>query len=215
MPAVAILILTTATNITAATIFESGTLGPTGVTWLDLQNQNVQGTNVNSAVFVGVRFELTQPVLTSEVGGHFAGPAPGEFFGAIVKLADATDFPDSTNLSTPDVLGTTTLAFPNPSAEVFGSLSLTLDPGWYALVFGSGLFSTTGFGGAVENGVDIGTPTYVSWQFGNSGWSVPINPVFRNYRFVVQGQVVPEPSAMNLLFSVLLSGYLIRTRNRQ
>ena len=44
---------------TAEITFESGTLGPTGVTWSELQNQSVQGTNLHSAVFVGVRFELT------------------------------------------------------------------------------------------------------------------------------------------------------------
>jgi hypothetical protein len=163
----------------------------------------------------GLRFELTQPVLTSKVGGHFAGPAPGPFFGAIVKLDGAGDFPDSANLSTSDLLGATTLTFPTPSAEVFGDLTLSLDPGWYSLIFGSGLFDTTGSGGAVENGVDIGTPTYISWQLGNSGWSVPIDPAFRNYRFVVQGQIVPEPSVIELLFAVLMSGYLTCTRYRK
>lgn len=102
-------------SATAATLFESGTLGATGVTWTDLQNQTVPGTNVNSGVFVGVRFELIQPVVTSRVGGHFAGPMAGEFFGALVKLDGANDFPDSTNLSTSDVLGVTSLIFPTPS----------------------------------------------------------------------------------------------------
>ena len=37
-------------------------------------------------------------------------------------------------------------SIPEPSAEIFGSLSLSLDPGWYALIFGSGLFGATGDG---------------------------------------------------------------------
>jgi hypothetical protein len=211
--ALAIVYAMSGNNANAATIFESGTLGQTGIAWSDLENQTVQGTNVNSAVFIGVRFELSQPVVTTQVGGHFASGSPGAFFGAIVKLDDANDFPDSTNLSTPDVLGKTTLTFPNPSTEVFGNLNLSLNPGWYALVFGSGLFGTTGLGGTVENGVDIGTPTYLSWQFGNSGWSVPINPIFRNYRFVVQGALVPEPSAIaNAVLAPLL--FLIIRRRK-
>src|SRR4051794_30382205 len=58
------------TCVSAAKIFESGTLGQTGVTWNDVQN-GVPATNVNSSVFTGVRFELTQPAITSAVGGHF------------------------------------------------------------------------------------------------------------------------------------------------
>jgi hypothetical protein len=44
---------------------------------------------------------------------------------------------------------------------------------------------------------------------------VPIDPAFRNYRFVVQGQIVPEPSVIELLFAVLMSGYLTCTRYRK
>jgi hypothetical protein len=179
--------MVTATNAPAATIFESGTLGPTGVPFSDLGG-TVPGTNVNPFVFPGVRFELAQPVITSQIGGHFAEENAGTFFGAIVKLDDANDFPNSNDLSTPDVLGATTLAFPNPSAEVFGDLNRALDPGWYALVFGSGLFGASGTGGAVRNGVDIGDPSYIGYD-PNVGWfnldTLPLP--FDNHRFVIRG----------------------------
>jgi hypothetical protein len=178
----------------AATIFESGTLGSTGVTWSDLQNQTVPGTNINSGVFTGVRFELAQPVITSQVGGHFVGGTVGTLFGAIVKLDNASDFPNSGDLSSADVLGAATLTFPIPSAEVFGNLNLSLNPGWYALVFGSGLFGTSGYGGAVRNGTDIGDPSYIGHQ--PSVWinldTLPLS--FDNHRFVINGVFVPEPS---------------------
>ncbi len=127
----------------AATIFESGTLGPTGI-----PRGVVRGANVSASVFNGVRFELSVPVITTQVGGHFVGSVgtTDTLFGAIVKLVDENDFPDSGDLSTPDVLGATKLALPEPSAEVFGNLSLTLNPGWYALVFGSGHFGAIGDG---------------------------------------------------------------------
>jgi hypothetical protein len=142
----------------ASIIFESGTLGTTG-----LSLGEVPSANVSNYVLNGVRFQVTKPVATTKIGGHFVG-APGEngrLFGAIVSLDSASDFPDSGNLSTVDVLGSTLIEFPYPSSEVFGNLAVTLDPGWYAVVFGSGLFGATGFGAMPLNNPDIGTPTYI------------------------------------------------------
>jgi hypothetical protein len=190
-----------APHVLGATIFESGTLGPTGVTWDDLLAETVGGTNISHVVFTGVRFELSQSVVTTEIGGHFLqrpGSNPegdGSFFGAVVGLGSANDFPDSGNLSTPDVLGSTLLTFPEPSGEVFGDLSLQLDPGWYALVFGSGLFGATAQGTAIRNNPDIGDPTYIGWQphtnwFNLADLSDAIE--FTNHRFVVRGSIVPQ-----------------------
>lgn len=200
--------------VSAATIFESGTLGPTGIP----RSEITGGSNVSASVFVGVRFYLNESVNATHVGGHFVRNtgANESLFGTIVSLSDPNDFPDSGNLSTPDVVGTTLLAFPEPSNEVFGALAKPLAPGWYALVFGSGLFATTGSGVAVNNGVDIGSPTYIARQVGAvNGWSNLINPIFRNFRFVVQGQVVPEPSAINLLMVFLFCGWFSRSPKRQ
>jgi hypothetical protein len=192
----------------AEILFQSGTLGPTGITWNDLALGNVPGTNVNSAVYAGVRFQLTQAVKTTSVGGHFVAPANGTFFGAIVSLDDANDFPDSGDLSTPDVLGATTIEFPSPSNEVFGNLPLQLDPGWYALVFGSGLFGSTGAGGALRNGMDIGSPTYIAFQpLSGAPW-LEISPDFSHHRFVVTGTIVPEPGTFHLITLAVLSLFL-------
>lgn len=199
-------LLVAATNSIAPTIFESGTLGPTGITWTDLQDQVVPGTSVHSSNFVGARFELTQVVAISEIGGHFAAPSAGTFFGAIVKLDDANDFPNSSDLSTPDVLGVTTITFPSPSAEVFGSLPLTLTPGWYGLVFGSGLFNTIDFGGAVRNGIDIGAPSYIAYNPNLAWFNLDLfGTFFDNHRFVVRGSFVPEPNAMQLALLTTLT----------
>jgi hypothetical protein len=101
-------------------------------------------------------------------------------------------------------VGVTTLTFPEPSAEVFGNLQLRLDPGWYALVFGSGLFGATGRGAAVLNNPDIGDPSYIAFQPGPGfGWD-NLSSLFRNFRFVVEGRVVPEPSASGFAFTVSL-----------
>lgn len=187
-----------ATFCSAATLFESGTLGPTGITWTELVNQSVPATNIKDVVFSGVRFELAKQVMTTEIGGHFASESGGTFFGAIVSLDNENDFPDSNDLSSADVQGTTLISFPTPSDEVFGTLNLLLEPGWYAAVFGSGLFGATANGGALRNGADIRDPVYVAFQPGAVGnWS-NLTSLFDNHRFVVRGQIVPEPSSLFL-----------------
>ncbi len=199
-----------ATQVNADILFESGTLGPTGVTWSDLSSQTVPGTNISSFAFNGVRFRLNQPVITTEIGGHFVAPTTGTFFGAIIALDDENDFPNSGDLSTSDVLGATLLTFPVSSAEVFGQLPLSLDSGWYALVFGSGLFGATADGGAVRNGVDIEDPAYIAFQ--PPRWS-NLTSLFDNHRFVVKGTVVPEPSTIALVVFASLLSFWIRVRS--
>ncbi len=195
------LLLTVPNPICAATIFESGTLGPTGI-----PQGSVTASNITSNVFAGVRFKLSTPVKTTRIGGHFVDRNNGTFFGAIVRLTDENDFPDSGDLSTPDKLGSVVLTFPVPSAEVFGDLDLLLDPGWYAIVFGSGLFGTSGDGAAPLNNPDIGLPSYIAFQPGSvSGWNNLINPLFRNFRFVVEGNKVPEASTV----VILMTGFLL------
>jgi len=198
----------------ADVLFESGTLGPTGVSWMDLQAQSTPGTNISTFAYNGVRFEFTQPVLTDKIGGHFVAATEGTFFGAIVELNGASDFPNSGDLSTPDVVGHALLAFPSSSAEVFSDLKLALTPGWYALVFGSGLFGATTDGGAVRNGMDIGNPSYIAFQPSSAfGW-VNIT-TFPNHRFVVKGVVVPEPGVLALVSITLPSILFLALRIRR
>jgi len=205
----------TVATINAATIFESGTLGPTGLTFDDFGGATApSGSGVNPIVFSGVRFELSQPVLTTRVGGHFVikPNAEDSFFGAIVQLDSVTDFPNSGDLSTTDVLGKTLLTFPESSTDVFGDLTLSLNPGWYALIFGSGLFGATGSGGAVLNNPDIGSPSYIGFVPGVSGWievAPPFGP-FENYRLVIEGTIVPEPNTLTLGTALLAMTFLMR-----
>jgi len=205
-------VLITGTQVSAAVIYESGTLGETGVPFSELGG-SVPGTNIKDVVFTGVRFELNQPVITSEVGGHFVAPVSGTFFAAIIALNNGNDFPQSGDLSTPDVLGKTLLTFPTSSAEVFGDLTLSLEPGRYALVFGSGLFDATTNGGAVRNGTDIGDPTYIGHQPGAGWFNLAALPSkFENHRFIIKGTVVPEPSTLGLIILALV--FIWRVVNR-
>lgn len=203
----------------ADVLFESGTLGPTGIPYGGLGGGTAPGSSgVTPDVFSGVRFELSALAQTTRVGGHFvADPriATTSFFGAIIRLDDGTDFPDSGDLSTADVVGATVLAFPHPSAEVFSDLEVTLDPGWYALVFGSGLFGASGIGAAVLNNPDVGNPSYIAFQpCCASEWG-NLSPVFRNSRLVVEGNVIPEPPAVAIWLIAMPLALVICSRHRR
>jgi len=192
--------------VAGATLFESGTVGTTDISWQDVSGQVVLGENVNSHAFNGVRFELTQPVVSTQVGGHFVGSNSNTtFFAAIIELDNASDSPDSVDLSTPDVLGTTLLTAPQLSDEISGNLSLALDPGWYALVFGSGLFGANGAGAALLNNSDIGTPDYIGFLTG-FGWGERLP----GKRFFVNGNVVPEP--ISIVLASISSLFLLARR---
>ncbi len=179
-----------------ATIFESGTLGQTGLSFSDVASNSIPATGVSEEVFAGVRFHLENPVETSQVGGHVVARDLGSsFFGAIVRLTSEADFPDSLDLTTADVLGTAIGSLPSTSAEVLLDLDVSLEPGWYALVFGSGLFGATGEGITVRNGEDFGSQSYIGLQ-PNSGIGWINRTTSNNRRFIVIGDVVPEPSSL-------------------
>ena len=79
------------------------------------------------------------------MGGNLGGT--GQVFAAIVALSGPDDFPDSSDLSTPDVVGHALLNLPGPATTVVrGTLTTELSAGWYALIFGSGRFGAEGDG---------------------------------------------------------------------
>ncbi|QDT69836.1 hypothetical protein MalM25_27780 [Planctomycetes bacterium MalM25] len=185
-------------------LYQSATLGPTGITEQQLASQEVPATNVNEFTFVGARFFLPTQALTTEIRGHFAkGDAGGGgFFGALVSLDSPNDFPDTYDLSSDDVLATTTLVFPNPSNEVAGILEVDLLPGWYGIVFGSGDFGAIGSGAVVENGVSAADASY----FGGgspAGWA-NANAALDGVTLIVRGIEVPECGSATLTLLGLL-----------
>jgi hypothetical protein len=177
-------------------LYESSTAGPGAA---------ASGPFLNSTQFYGVRFQVFNAVDTESIAGQFLrqqSQPSGGVFGAIVKLSGPGDFPDSLDLSTSDVLGGTVLTPPvQPalSAVVSAPLAVHLDPGYYALVYGSGLFGATGQAVAMENNSDTGSPSYFQ-QFSGSWGST----AQQNFYFAV---TVPEPSsaALMMMFSVGLT----------
>jgi hypothetical protein len=178
------------------TLYQSALIGPTGID---------AGWEVSSLQFVGVRFEVFTNVTTSLVGGHlfetqFQPLGNHQIFGTIVALSGPDDLPDSFDLSTPDVLGTTLLTLPPLSADVAAPLSIQLTPGWYSLIFGSGSFGATGHGALAAYNTEIGTPstfTLNQYVYAPSG-----------LRFFVEA--VPEPSSASILGIWLTAPLFVR-----
>jgi hypothetical protein len=154
---------------------------------------------VSADHMLGVKFRLTEPTRVESVGGRFYGD--GSIFAAIVALTFDFDLPDSSNLSTPDVLGATLIQMQPVNApfaeDVSGPLNLTLQPGSYALMFGSRYFGSTATGGNAryEDDTDIGSPRYFRWA--DSAWRQ--DGRFADFRFFIEGEVVPEPSSLALI----------------
>jgi hypothetical protein len=83
-------------------------------------------------------------------------------------------------------------------------LSVSLDPGDYAMVSGSGLFGAAGQADMTEDGTD--TPAGVGSHFIQtvfSGWQ---DNGFRNTHFVVEATPRPPPSTVPELSSIVILG---------
>jgi hypothetical protein len=135
-------------------VYERATLGTTGVT-------SGGGLAADNMFYAGWRFEVTGgPVTTTRLGGHFF-PGSGNIFGAIVALTGPNDDPDAFDLTGSDVLGTTLvdMEFTGCSCDLSAPISLTLNDGWYMVLFGSGRFGATGFGpGLIAQDPGTATP---------------------------------------------------------
>ncbi|MBN2375242.1 MAG: PEP-CTERM sorting domain-containing protein [Sedimentisphaerales bacterium] len=199
-----VLLISMAGNLSAALIYESATMGTPG--------QSVYGHMLlGHTQFGGVRFELTSTMQVDAIGGHFATYYPGgspNLFGALISLTGETDVPDSSNLSTPDVLRTVAFDPTGTSSDHIIDIDpVLLSPGWYAVVFGAGLHgAVTGFDNSAQlNNSPVGSPKYLTWN--SSGWSFSSSTW---PRYTVYGEV-PEPMSLGLLG---LGGLVVLVRRR-
>jgi len=214
-PGLALLVLALAVSLRpaaqAAVIYESATLGPTGVT-------GPYSTVLYSQWF-GVRFQVIEPVLATKIGGHFVAGIPGSaapartFFGAVVALTGPDDMPDTAPVfvidideikyyewTGTDILAKVSIVAPNTSDDIRADLpagGILLEPGYYALIFGA--LASNSRVGLVTNGTDIGTVSgfsWISWSELNPGSPFP-DDWYDGYRqagtrFVVEGAVAPS-----------------------
>jgi len=146
--------------------------------------------------FLGSRFSVDEEVEVDMIGGHIYGaplsPTAGfctelaPIFGVIVKLSSPGAVPSGSPFTPGEVVASTLFTPPCGSVltgDFLVPLSATLQPGDYALIFGSNEFGATG------NGVmpNINTPDSGSYFFGNgTQW---FNGGVNKVRFVVTGTV--------------------------
>lgn len=206
----AALLLAAVDRAQAAKLFETAAIGPATNGGQTLSNDD----------FVGARFEVTGgPIEVGGIGGHFVGTVfgPTTIFAAIVELDDANDNPDNADLSGADVIATTTIelqqSFGVDSAEFSGFFSSpeTLPNGFYAMVFGGGLF------GATDNAVAVGAATVNNSNPNATFFRVDAGtfvPDSRIYYFFLDSEAVPEPSSalLGLIGALGAAGLLWRRR---
>ncbi len=169
------------------------------------------GVLVGSDQFIGVRFNVDTPTTVSAIGGTFVSLMPQQIFGAVVRLNSYSDFPDSTDLSTLDVLAGVTFSTDSTfSDRVVEIPPQDLEPGVYGVIFGSGLFGTVGTSYMPVASDNIGQPSYF-WLDSQQNWR---NGDLSPSRLTVysESSVVPEPSSLLLMCG---SGLLLFRRRRR
>ena len=85
--------MTIASSLSAEMIYQSGTLGPMGITKMEVLSQLVLGTNIEADIWIGARFQVEQDSVTSRIGGHFVGGCSAQKSSAGSEGPDVRPFP--------------------------------------------------------------------------------------------------------------------------
>lgn len=128
----------------SAIVFESSLLGTYDMT----------GSALSANFWPGWRFEVTHAVHITEVGFNGSMDDHASIFVAIVALTGPNDTPDSPDLRSTDVLANEVRSPGTSSAprDIDLTYDVVLQPGWYALVVGTGAHGATSNGGNVTSG---------------------------------------------------------------
>jgi len=186
---------------TPTTILQTANYPVTGV----LSGQGGFALLVSQFQFPAVRFTLTQATQITAIGGNLVSNGStgnSEIFGAIAMTDASTTFPGALPTVFQPIAETTFIPPNSDAKDTIVPLSAILAPGNYALIFGSGRFGATGEGGMPFMSGDIGNPSYFIGQINdttgaNQNWNNGDSNL-HNIRFVVIGNVVPEPSTFAL-----------------
>jgi hypothetical protein len=185
----------------ASTVFASAGFVPNGETgdyYIAADGQSYMATT----------FTLTQASEVTGIGGVFTQFGDGgSIFGAILAApANQSDVTASTlaGLS----LAHSIFAPPTDGSDASTALSVLLQAGTYELVFGSGVWGTTGNSG-LAIGMD-GQANLLRTTDGGATWDAVNDSV----RMTVEASPVPLPAGLPLLASGLAAvGAMLRRRN--
>jgi hypothetical protein len=178
-------------------IFQSATTVLTGPV-----TTGVGGIETDNIFYSGVNFFIPTTTNVSAIGGNFAGVTSSgnnEIFGAIVPVTGQNAPPVPPDLSS-GVLGSTLIPLNIGRLDVLsGALNLTLTPGWYAEIFGSGRFGSTSSGLTVTavtlNGQPANSNGIVTYALRQSdGTQFLQAPGARYFVLGTTTSSVPEPS---------------------
>jgi len=176
---------------TAETVYESATY--TGV---DTGEYIVQDGRS-----IGAAFALDQATDITGIGAQFGGFPSGTIFGAIVPLTSLDAYPAGDPAHLEDIaLASTVFAVPTATAiDPLQPLSVTLDAGTYAVIFGSGQFGASGWAGLGDQNDTIGSPIMFQTLFDNVWMPQSADGI----RIFVEGTpaaaAVPEPASWALM----------------
>lgn len=112
------------------------------------------GTSITDCSYLGARFEISEPRRITGIGGHVKSNSTWDrsIFIALVPVSGPDGFPSDAELS--EAIFSTIFEapfndegpYPYQVPDTIIQADLILEPGWYAIVFGSGLFGATGSG---------------------------------------------------------------------
>jgi hypothetical protein len=160
-------------------VFETAPLGPTGQTG---------GYALSDTRYMGARFYFQRGIEVTQIGGHMSRLSfGGNLFGAIVPLSGPFDLPAGNPFIAGEVVASTVFDPGYPSTDFRAPLSVTLSPGYYALIFGTNALGSIGGYGAMPYFGQTSYPdsSYIIWQPGSGWWNDGLN----NTRFVIEGNV--------------------------
>jgi hypothetical protein len=154
-------------------------------------------------------FTLSQASNITGVGGVFTkfDGDGGSIFAEIIAAPAQQTLVNTSTLEGLS-LAHTVFTAPTDGSDATTALSVTLGPGTYELVFGSGLFGATGSSG-LATGMN-GLATLAQSIDGGLSWDALNDSV----RVTVSGNVVPLPATLPLLCSGLLAGAGFLRRRR-
>jgi hypothetical protein len=173
----------------------------------------------NSSFFVGVegvRFQITQTTQIDSIGvwiDHNASTAAGGLTGEIFSLPSLNAFPTTDPLSSSG-LGRAYFDSPGSAepSDLVADLSLTLTPGYYALVIGTEPGSEwdipMGGGDLSPTGPDDFIAYVAGSGFGAPRWESEFDGM--SFLIIGEGTPVPEPAPAALMLIFSFAGAILR-----